>query len=254
EYLREHMPEHARLHYVITKGGKAPNVVPTEASVWYYVRAPDRVQVERLTDRVDKVAEGAATMTGTELDRRFITGCWQFLPNRTITDLMWTNLQDLGPIDFTAEDREFAAALRETLDPDAIEDRLSRLEPDVREMIREHSLAAEPIGPAEEAGLMLGSTEVSDVSWLTPTGEFLGACWPVGTTAHTWQAVAASGDFGRKTAVYIAKALAGTAYDLFAEPDGVAAAQDEFESAKAGREYETPLPAEAEPPFDVGIE
>lgn len=254
EYMREHVPDQARIHYTITEGGKAPNVVPTEASVWYYVRAPTRRQVEYLTQWVDEIAESAAAMTQTDVERRTVTGCWQFLPNRPLVDAMWANLQTLGPVEFTDDDRAFAAALQGTLTETAIEDRLSGLEPPVREALRGQTLAAEPFQPADDIGLMLGSTEIGDVSWLTPTAEFLGATWPVGTTAHTWQATAASGDFGMKTAVYIAKALAGTAYDCFTDEGLIADAWADFDAAKGGTAYETPLPDGAEPPIDLALQ
>lgn len=251
EYMREHVPDRARVHYTVIKGGSAPNVVPAEASVWYYVRAPTRRQVERLTEWVDEIAEGAAAMTQTAVDRRFVTGCWQFLPNRPLVDAMWENLQALGPVEFTDDDRAFASSLKATFAETAVEERLDELEPSMRDELRGQVLAEKPYPPAEEPGMMLGSTEVSDVSWLTPTGEYLGATWPVGTTAHTWQATAASGDFGVKTALYIAKALAGTAYDLLSDDELLGAARDEFEQATGEVSYETPLPAKTEPPFDL---
>ncbi|MFB6354163.1 MAG: amidohydrolase [Halobacteriales archaeon] len=253
EYLREHTPEKARIHYAITEGGSVPNVVPAEATVWYYVRAPTRRQVERLTERVDDVARGAARMTGTTLDRRFVTGCWEFLPNETLTAVMWDTLSALGPVPFTDEDRSFAAALQATIEESAIDARLAELEPAVREALRGQALAPEPFPPADEPGLMMGSTEVSDVSWLAPTAEYLGATWPVGTTAHTWQAVAASGDLGTRAMVHVAKALAGTAAELYARPELVAAAREDFERAQGDLEYRTPLPPDAGPPFDLTI-
>jgi aminobenzoyl-glutamate utilization protein B len=100
----------------------------------------------------------------------------------------------------------------------------------------------------------MGSTEVGDVSWITPTAQFRAATWAVGTPPHTWQAVAANGDFGRKGMVYAAKVLAGTVHDLLADADLRAEVRAAWESDRGDRRYETPLPEGVEPPFDVTAE
>lgn len=254
EHMREHVGEKARIHYTIPDGGGAPNVVPRESTVWYFVRAPTRSQVERLSEWVADVAEGAALMTQTEVDRRYVTGCWEFLVNETLIDVMWETIRELGPIDYDEADYEFARDLRETVSEAAVEQRLNNLSPGVRRVIRDEALHPDPIAPAEEVGLMMGSTEVGDVSWIAPTAQCRIATWPVGVTAHTWQAVAASGGFGIKGAVYAAKVLGGTAYDLLTDPDRLAEATAEFERVAADIDYETPLPEGIEPPFDVGLD
>jgi aminobenzoyl-glutamate utilization protein B len=253
EYLREHIPDKARIHYTITEGGGAPNVIPAEAEAWYFVRAPKRTQVERLSDRVNEIAEGAAMMTDTAVERNYITGAWELLTNDAIADAMWETMQTLGPIDYSAADREFAAELHETIDEETLQARLDDLPESAREAVAGESLHSEPLERTDAASLMLGSTDVSDVSWITPTAQFRAASWPVGTRPHTWQAVAASGGFGRKSAPYAAKVLAGTAYDLFTDPERLAAATAEFEAATSDRSYYSPLPDEAEPPFGVGF-
>ncbi|AOW80889.1 amidohydrolase [Halodesulfurarchaeum formicicum] len=253
EYLREHIPDKARIHYTITEGGGAPNVVPAEATAWYFVRAPTRPQVDRLSQRVQQIAEGAALMTDTTVTRNYITGAYELLTNDTLADLLWETFEELGPIDYSAADREFAAELHDTIDEAALDARLKDLPADAARAVEGESLYSTPLERTDDAPLMLGSTDVSDVSWITPTAQFRAASWPVGTRPHTWQAVAASGGFGRKSAPYAAKVLAGTAYDLFTDPKRLEAAWAEFENATGDRSYESPLPDDAEPPFGVGF-
>ncbi len=251
EYMREHVPEEARIHYVITDGGEAPNVVPAEATVWYYVRAPTRPEVERISDWVGDIAGAAAAMTRTEVDRRYVTGCYDYLPNRTVTDAIWETMEELGAVGYDEADRSFAADLRETLDPEQIEASVEGMPTDHADAMREASLYDEPIPPHGEGEVGGGSTEVGDVSWIAPTGQFRGATWAVGTPAHTWQATAANGDFGEEGAVYAAKVLGGTAYALLDDPSIAERANEEFDEVTGDRSYETPLPSDAEPPFDI---
>jgi len=254
EYLREHSPEKARIHYSITDGGGVPNVVPGEAEVWYFIRAPTRPEVDRLSARVDQIADGAALMSGTSVERQYITGAWELLSNDVIGDVMYDTLSELGPIEYTREDREFAQALQETMDPASIESRFRDLPENAAESLRGEALAFEVFERTDQASLMMGSTDVADVSWITPTAQFRANSWAVGTRPHTWQAVAASGGFGTKSAPYAAKALAGTAYELYTDEAKLVAATEEFEAATGNRTYESPLPPDATPPFDVSLE
>ena len=250
EFMREHVSDDARLHYSILDGGGAPNVVPSSASVWYFVRAPTREAVERITEWLDDVAEGAALMTQTSVERRFLTGCYDYLSNDVLSDLLRENMERLGRIDYSAEDREFAAELKETLTEETITNRTSQLPDGVRREARESTLYSNPLESYDEGTVLSGSTDVGDVSWLTPTAQFWGAAWPVGTPSHSWQAVAANGDFGLKAAVYAAKVLAGTAFDVLEDPAVVREANDELRRTRE-HEYESPLPADAEPPSDL---
>lgn len=250
EFMREHVSDDARIHYSILDGGGAPNVVPSSASVWYFVRAPSRDGVERITDWLDEVAEGAALMTQTSVERRFLTGCYDYLSNDVLSDRLRENMRRLGPIDYSESDREFAAELQETLSDETITNRTSQLPDGVREEVRERTLYSNPLESYDEGTVLSGSTDVGDVSWLTPTAQFWGAAWPVGTPSHSWQAVAANGDFGLKAAVYAAKVLASTAFDVLEEPAVVREANDELRRTRS-HEYESPLPEDAEPPFDL---
>ncbi|THE63163.1 amidohydrolase [Salinadaptatus halalkaliphilus] len=251
EFMREHITDTSRVHYAITNGGDAPNVVPSEASVWYYVRAPSRTEVERNTDWLRDIAEGAALMTQTEVSERFLSGCYDTLPNSTVTDVIWETMQDVGPIEYDDEDYEFAAELLETVSEGNRDAELEGLPDELRAEVEEQALYPDPVEPFNEGEVGSYSTDVGDVSYITPTGRFNAATWPVGTPGHTWQVVAANGDFGQKGAIFAAKVLAGSTYELMNDPETLAAAREEFVDATAGQPYETPLPPAAEPPFDM---
>ncbi|MFC6723346.1 amidohydrolase [Halobium palmae] len=252
EFMREHVSDDARIHYTITDGGGAPNVVPAEASVWYFVRAPSRTAVERITSWLDDVAEGAALMSQTSFDRRFLTGCHDYIASDTLSDVLLSNMRERGAIDYSDADREFAAELKETIAEETIENRLSDLPADRRDAAADRALYSEPMASFDEGTVMSGSTDVADVSWITPVAQFWGACWAVGTPSHSWQAVAANGDFGAKAAIYAAKVLGSTAYDLFDDPSILEAAATELEETRP-HEYESPLPESAEPPADMDV-
>lgn len=254
EYMREHVPDDARIHYSVPDGGSAPNVVPASATVWFFVRAPTRAGVERLSAWVNDVAEGAALMTRTEVERRYITGCWELLSNEPIAERYGEVMAELGPVGYDGDDRAFAADLKATVPEDRLDDAVSDLPESVREDVRSAALYDEPIEAYDAGEVGMGSTEVADVSWLTPTAQFRASTWAVGTPAHTWQAVAANGDFGRKGMVYAAKVLAGTVHDLLADSDLRAEARAAWERDRGDRRYETPLPDDVEPPFDVTAE
>ncbi|RDZ62483.1 amidohydrolase [Haloferax sp. Atlit-12N] len=252
EFMREHVSDDARIHYTIPDGGGAPNVVPAEATAWFYVRAPTRDEVDRITDWLDDVAEGAALMTQTTVSRRFHTGCYDYVANHALSDKLLENMRLAGPIPYTDEDREFAAELQETLSAETIEARTAQLPEERREAARSSVLYPDA-QPSYDVGTVLnGSTDVGDVSWITPTAQFWAASWPVGTPSHTWQAVAANGSFGSKAAVYAAKVLAATTLDLLSDEALVAAAREEFEASVPG-EYECALPEGMEPPFHLTL-
>ncbi|WP_435320947.1 amidohydrolase [Haloarchaeobius sp. TZWSO28] len=251
EYIREHVTDDARIHYAIVDGGEAPNVVPAKATVWYFVRGPNRDVVEHVRSWVEDAAEGAATMTRTSVEREFLTGCYDTVANETVSEVIHENLELLGGIEYTEEERELAADLQQTLDEEVINARLGNLPADLTEEMKAHSMYTEPLDAYDAGTLRFGSTDVGDVSWITPLGQFWGATWPVGTPAHTWQATAANGSFGPRGAVYAAKVLAGATYDLLTDAERLAAARAEFEATTAGTPYESPLPEDAEPPFDL---
>jgi aminobenzoyl-glutamate utilization protein B len=235
--MREHMPAEARVHYVITKGGEAPNVVPAYAEVFYYVRHPDAPTVKNLFERVVKAAEGAALGTGTKMEYEVIHGLYNLLPNETLAEMMYTNLTKVGGVDYTAEERAFGEKIISSY-----------------EFTKADISTASQVEPYEV--IMTGqggSTDVGDVSWVVPTAGMRAATWVPGTSAHSWQAVAAGGtSIGKKGMVVAAKTLALTAQDLFQNPEVMAKAKAELhEKRGAGADfiYEALL-GDRKPPLD----
>lgn len=231
--MREHVPQESRLHYIITDGGDAPNIVPERAQVYYYVRHPQAEQVLDLFERVVDTAEAAALGTGTRVDHEVMHGNYPVLPNDVLARLVHENLEGLGGIEYDAAEEAFAREIRETLG-----DSLPPL-----------SAASEvqPFGFRQSSG----STDVGDVSWAVPTVGFGTATWVPGTPAHSWQAVAAGGtSIGHKGMLLAARLLSVTAVDLFEQPELRAAARDEFEGRRgADFEYRALL-GDRDPPLD----
>jgi aminobenzoyl-glutamate utilization protein B len=249
EYMREHVPEEVRVHYNIQEGGSAPNVVPAEASVWYFVRAPERKGVERVTEWLREIADGAATMTQTDVTERYYTGASRLVSNSVIADTFRENMAELGPISYDDDAHELAARLQATFPEGSLESTLEDFEEPHAEAAADAALYTEPMDAFDEGEPGGGSTEVGDVSQITPTAQFRAATWALGTPGHSWQAVVANGDFGRTAVPYAAKLLAGSAFDLLTDEDRLAEAQAEFEEET--EPYETPLPEGTEPPFEL---
>ena len=231
--MREHVPEDARIHYVITDGGKAPNVVPDFAEVYYYARHTTRDVVIDIFDRIVQAAEGAAMGTGTTMDYEMIGGTHELLPNLTLQKLMYSNLKEVGGYTYTAEERKFAEEISKSLS--------TTLETKNVEGISDYN-------PNPEAG---GSTDVGDVSFKVPTVGLYTATWVPGTPAHSWQAVAAGGtSIGEKGMMVAAKTIAKTGMDLLDDPSILIAAQKEF-IEKRGADFKyIPLLGDREPALD----
>jgi aminobenzoyl-glutamate utilization protein B len=211
--MREHIPSDARMHYVITSGGSAPNVVPVFAEVYYYVRHADAPMVEAIFERLRKTAEGAALGTGTTMDYEVIGGTHNLLGNETLSRIMNAKLNEIGGFGYTPEEQAFAEKIYATL-----------ISPSVA--IDSHE--AVQAFDFERPGL--GSTDVGDVSWTVPTAGLRTATWVPGTSAHSWQATAADGmSIGFKGMNVASQTLALTGRELFARPDILAKAKAEFE-------------------------
>ncbi len=233
--LREHVPEKTRIHYVITSGGSAPNVIPDFAEVFYYVRNPNSQDVIAIFDRVVKAAEGAALGTETRVEYEVIHGIHALLPNETLARAMHENLARVGGIVYSEQERRFAETIHETLAIGA---------PPLTA-----ATAVEDFSTTEEA--FPGSTDVGDVSWVVPTAGLETATWVPGTAAHSWQAVAAGGtSIGNKGMIVAAKTLALTAVDLFTTPEIVEAAKRE-RVQRVGPKFEyVSLVGDRGPPLD----
>ncbi|MBI5768840.1 MAG: amidohydrolase [Verrucomicrobia bacterium] len=221
--MREHVPDSTRIHYVITRGGEAPNVVPAFAEVYYYVRSPSREIVQDVWDRVEKAATGAAMGTGTTMKVEITGGVYELLINDVLGRAMHANLTAAGGVNYTPEEREFALKIGRTVYGKAPA-------PETAALIAPYV----PNQPREGGG---GSTDVGDVSWAVPTVGVRTATWAPGTPAHSWQAVACGGTtLGLKGMNVAAKTIAGTAVDLFTKPDLIAKAKAEFKQ-KRGEEF-----------------
>ncbi len=231
--MREHIPDGSRIHYVITKGGNAPNVVPDFAEVFYYVRDFDVDILEKLWTRLINTAEAAAVGTGTKMEYEIIHGNRPVLPNEVAQKVMYDNLVQVGGISYNRVEKKFAKEIYKTL----IEPGLSLN-------------SAQNIQPYQFTKGK-GSTDVGDVSWKTPTARLRVATWVPGTSAHTWQAVAAGGmSIGMKGMINASKVLVGTAIDLYDNPTTIKNAKTELiERRGPGFNYYSML-GDRKPPLD----
>lgn len=229
-FMREHVREDCRMHYVITDGGGQPNVVPPVATVWYYVRADSHKDVEDYFDWVQDIAHGAARMTRTELSVRIDTDCHELIPNLALSEAIVANMELIGAPTFSAEEHAFAARMQQPL----TEEFGTVFDATLHEAIEALSASQ---------GTSKGSTDVGDISWHVPTGGLRTACMAAGSPGHSWQNVACIGSsIGEKGIVFAAKALAVTAVQLLQDDDLRLAARAEFEERMDGRAYTTLIP------------
>lgn len=233
--MREHMLSDSRVHYVITQGGHAPNVVPSYAEVYYYVRHPEMNECKALFERVVKAAEGAAMGTETKMEYEVIHGIYNLLPNEVLAKVVHKNLTEIGGVEYTAEEVEFANSIISTF-PNS-------------ESKPKDAMVIDPFQVVEKG--TGGSTDVGDVSWAVPTVGLGTATWVPGTSAHSWQAVAAGGmSIGHKGMINAAKVLALTAYDIYTNPQLVIDATAELNKRRgADFKYEALL-GDRPPPLD----
>ncbi len=231
--MREHVPQDSRIHYVITKGGEAPNVVPDFAEVFYYVRHPDALGVQKIWARVEDAARGAALGTGTDVTWEVIHGNHPLLINETLAKMVDGKLRAVGGVTYTQEERAFARTIRESFEDPAL------------------ALGSEEEVQPYDVTLGYGSTDVGDVSMTAPTVGLRTATWVPGTSAHSWQAVAAGGmSIGHKGAQVAAKTITLSAIELFENADLRAAAKAEFDERR-GDDFEyIPLLGDRKPPLD----
>ena len=202
--MREHIPEKSRVHYVITKGGEAPNVVPAFAEVYYYIRHPEMDVVKDLFNRVTKAAEGAALGTGTTMDYEVIHGVYNLLPNQILSTNLYENLKTVGGVNYDKTEEDFALKIFPSLNRKDVN-------------ISDAALVKPYADQSDEA---FGSTDVGDISWLVPTAGISSATWVPGTAAHSWQAVAAGGmSIGHKGMMVAAKTMALTIMDCLVNPE-----------------------------------
>ncbi|WKN45049.1 amidohydrolase [Tunicatimonas pelagia] len=232
--MREHVSAESRIHYVITKGGDAPNIVPGFAESFYYVRHPEMQEVRDMFERVVKAAEGAALGTGTRMEYEVIHGIYNVLPNETLSEIMYQNIQTVGGVSYDEEEKTFAEQIQKTYDSDATLASANQVQP--------YAVSNRGTG---------GSTDVGDVSWMAPTAGMSSATWVPGTYAHSWQAVAAGGtSIGHKGMMVAAKTLTLTAIDIFQKPEVTETAREELMQKRGDDFAYNSLLGDREPPLD----
>ena len=252
-FMREHMISDARLHYVITNGGDAPNIVPAEAEVHYFVRAPERHQVEELYARLINVAKGATLMTETTMEIDFISGMYNTMYTNVVSDVISNSMKLVGAPRFNKEDITFANELKKSIPKDALDGYYRLIPPEMKEMAK--AILSQPLNkiiipPLGKGKVMPGSTVVSEVSWVIPLGEFGTACEIMGSPGHSWQNVATSGmSIGHKGMLTAAKILAVSALDFMKNPNLVEKALKEHKHTHKDNLYKSPLPDGLKPPY-----
>ena len=248
-YLREHMPSSARIHYAhLESGGVAPNVVQATTTLRYIVRAADLPQLQMLAARVDRIAEGAALMTETSMRRRVVSGMSNLLGNRPLEQAMADNLERLGPPPFDAADRALAAAFRQSVSPADIAGAHDR----VGLPITDAPLCDRVVPLTAKGNGSVGSTDVGDVSWAVPTVQMRGATYAIGTPGHSWQLTGqGKSPLAHKGMIHAAKTMAGTAIDVLSDPALLDRAKADHRARLAETPYVSPLPAELSPVLDM---
>jgi len=231
--MREHIPQESRIHYVITKGGLAPNVIPDVAEVYYYVRNPKREKVQEIFDWVVKASEGAAMGTETTVTHEVMHGNYSKLANHTLQKIMHKNLVSRGGIKYSKEENKYAKEIYQTM-----------VSPG-RKIGDQEKISA------YRTSHTYGSTDVGDVSWVVPQAGLRTATWVPGTAGHSWQGVAAGGtSIGLKGTKLAAQVMADTAQDLFKDPTIIEAAKAEYKQ-RVGEDFDYyPLLGERDPPLN----
>lgn len=255
QFLREHMSDKARIHYAITDaGGCSPNVVQPRAGVLYMVRSNHVSEAVELQERVDRIALGASLMTDTTYERKFIDGLADTISNHVLEQVLYDNFKELGVPSYTEEENAFADALAETYPgSDSVPGVAAENDPELKEQVRRlqkengHAMNAFLAPLYKGEAFKAGSTDVGDVSWLTPTAQIHVASWPNGCPGHSWQNVSCDRtEIGHKAAVHAGKVLAAAAIDLMTNPELLVKAREEFEKRTA-EGYTCPIPADAVP-------
>jgi aminobenzoyl-glutamate utilization protein B len=234
ELLREHVPESTRIHYIITNGGAAPNIVPDYVEAYYYARHPQMPVLDGVWRRIIRCAEAGALATETRMEMELVNSVYNVLPNDALAALLDRNLRAVGGLRYSPEEQAFAEKLVKTFGGD-----------------REPVLGSQERVLPPDDGYGSGSTDVGDVSWALPTAQFTTAAFVPGTPGHSWQSAACAGtSIGRKGMVIAAKTLALTALDLLSDPQHIAAARASFEKRRAGHVYRSRVPPGQKPPLN----
>jgi len=250
-YMREHVVQETRIHYVVEDGGHEPNVVPPYARSWYYVRAPERELVDMYYRKLLDIADGADKMVGTTHRVTFLSGAHNGMENRVLGETAIANMRLVGAPAYTEEEEEFAAEMAKSIPPEKKKVGLmSSSLPDAMDLmdVNLNTRIYEPVGEGTKGG---GSSDVADVAWNTPTVQFRTVYTIVGAAGHSWQNTATNGTtIGQKSTIFASKVMAGTVIDLLSDKKLLQRARDEWAKQMKGREYRCPIPADLKPPLD----
>jgi aminobenzoyl-glutamate utilization protein B len=248
-YMREHMPSDARIHYaLLDSGGIAPNVVQASAKVRYLVRARELSELAQLVERVKKIAQGAALMTETSVEAKIISAVSNLLGNTPLEQAMHECYERLGPPPFDDLDRAFARKIRATLTDDDIKTAYRR----VGLTPTDAPLCDRIVPMGSKRNPMVGSTDVGDVSWVVPTVQAHGATYAIGTPGHSWQLTAqGKTPAAKKGMVHVAKVMAATAVRAIEDKTLIDRARADLAARTKEQPYVCPIPADAKPPLDM---
>ena len=233
-YLREHIPPGGQMHYVILNGGQKPNIVPEKAAVWQFIRANTTADVKRIAKRMDDIAFGAALMTGTTFEKKVLTGCNETRIVPALVELMNRVMsEDVPHIEWTEQEKAFSRTLLEQLGVDQ-----SSLKSAFGADVLEHPLDEDFTATKGHTVDILGSSDISDVSYVVPTGMLFAACYPKGTPNHTWGVTACSGgSIGQKGMLYAAKVMAATGYHLITDAGQLENVKESFKQIMGDTVY-----------------
>lgn len=251
-YLREHVIQEARIHYVVEDGGSEPNVVPPYARSWYYIRAPEREQVDHIYNRILEIAEGADLMARTSHKVEFITGCYNLIPNETLNTLGLKVMREIGAPTYNDDELKFAEKLSKSIPVEEKKTALKKSKVPEWERLVEINLDSRVLDPWNAGEVMPASTDVGDVSWQSPTLSFTTTCFVLGAPGHSWQNVATSGmSIGHKGLKFAAKVIASSSLELLTKPKMLKDAWKEFKERKKDKRYVSPISMDQRPPVHL---
>ena len=246
-YLREHMIDGARVHYAVTDtGGNSPNVVQANAEVLQLIRAPQIQQAMDLFERVKKIAEGAALMTETKVEVKFDKACSNFIPIDALNAVLQEAMDETTELRFTDEEQQQAEAFQKTFSEEDL--KTNSLGIDNLKLPMDKALFGQPLPLIKNVKTLSGSTDVGDVSWVTPTGQVMMTTCAIGTAFHTWQLVAqGKSSYAHKGMLQVSKVLALAGLKLLEDPELLHKIKAEHEDAIGSEGYHCPIPENIKP-------
>lgn len=256
-YLREHVTSDVRLHYVITHGGDLPNVVPAQAEVWYYIRAFKPDELEEVTNRVRKIADGAALMTETTWEEIFESAASALMSNHYLADLQYRTMKEIGAIVYSDDEIVYAQEINCAYPEENIKGFFDNMETmnipaefkDMLEKFRDLPLIGDNFPAFDEGTVETGSTDVGDMSQITPLSMLFTTCWPIAVPGHSWGNVATGAmSIGHKGMMHAAKIMALAAIDLYRDPKHLKEIHEEFQKTAGSQPYQCPIPEHIRPP------